>query len=471
MLPYYWAVDELLSRGRIPASGTLTGFASYAPPGIAWLLLPGAWAVDDPRLSEYVGATLLSVGTLVGVYCVGRIFGPWCAVLSVIVYGLSEVGLFFAWSLWPRAHPFFAIWTAYALHRWVQRREPQALALALLFWAVGMYAFLELAPMILVPLLLWLWYRPPVRLRPLVLVAIAVLVLWSPYLRFEASRGFLDLISQVGRQSILPADFRSAYCEPPIAIQRLEVAAPWLSVWLSNFSLVARIRGASAATLLLCVTGLIAAFRRTPALVLTVVLPWSVLLALTQADRPERFWWLWPLQTVFLASATTLPLRLRGIPVPAARLAAALAATGLICLVSLNPTVLSTVGRWMRSGWPHAEPDEVRVLDYIAAQVRSRGGDRVAIGYQTNIWEFMASYHVIDPRYKVGADLDYLLLRRHGIVNTNECAEGISALDEFRIVEQDSADAWRWGPDRFLASTEGLRADTRIGRFLVLRAE
>jgi hypothetical protein len=474
LLPYYWAVDRWLSHGEVPVRGTLTGFASYAPPGIAWLLLPGAATAGDPRLSEYAGATLLSVGTLLGVYYVARPgLGSRWAALAVVLYGLSTVGLFFAGSLWPRAHPVFLVWMAYWLQRWVLRREPGAVAAALLIWVVGMYAFMELAPALLVAPVLWLVYRPPVRGWHLAAVAVAGLVVWAPYLRFQADRGFADLVSQLGRRSLLPpeAAYRAAYCDPAILVQRQPLEGAWLPNVVSNFGLGAPVRGAGAAMLLLCLAGMAASWGRGTPLVVALALPWGVLLALTAPGRPERFWVLWPLQAIFLAAGAALPLRLHRAPRPARRLAAGVVAAALVGLVAGNATTSEVAGRWLRAGWPGAEPDEVRALDYVAAAVRASGGERVALGYQLPVWEFMASYHVLDLRYKVGADLDYLLLRRHGIANTDRCAEGVSAADEFRLVEDGSGGAWRGGPDRFLASSQGFRAEQRIGRFVVLRAE
>ena len=74
-------------------------------------------------------------------------------------------------------------------------------------------------------------------------------------------------------------------------------------------------------------------------------------------------------------------------------------------------------------------------MDYIAAQLRAQGKQHAAVGYQVFFDRFMAEYHVNNPRFKVGAEFDLLLQFRHGITNTNQCAEGISPDDEYRIVQ------------------------------------
>ena len=47
----------------------------------------------------------------------------------------------------------------------------------------------------------------------------------------------------------------------------------------------------------------------------------------------------------------------------------------------------------------------------------------------------MAKYHITNPVYKVGAELELLHRYRHGITNTDQCAEGLSPRDEYLIVQ------------------------------------
>src|SRR5207247_2275078 len=57
------------------------------------------------------------------------------------------------------------------------------------------------------------------------------------------------------------------------------------------------------------------------------------------------------------------------------------------------------------------------------------------IGYQLFIYQFMANYNIIDRQYKVGAEFDLLFKYRHRIANIDQCAEGLSPVDEYRIVQ------------------------------------
>jgi hypothetical protein len=154
------------------------------------------------------------------------------------------------------------------------------------------------------------------------------------------------------------------------------------------------------------------------------------LLAVAEADRPERYFWLWPLQAVLLVAFFTNILPQWHVPSPALWLGLTL----LIAAVCVNP-LRAHLGAWLREGWAGSDPEEVRVVDYVASQLQANGKDHAAIGYRTFIYEFMPQYNIVDPQYKVGAEFDLLFKYRHGITNADRCAEGLSPQDEFRIVQ------------------------------------
>ena len=63
-----------------------------------------------------------------------------------------------------------------------------------------------------------------------------------------------------------------------------------------------------------------------------------------------------------------------------------------------------------------------------------------------------ARWNVIDPRYKVGAELDRIFTHQHDISNTTRCAEGVSPDDEYRIVQTRAEGFWAASRHRFDAS-------------------
>jgi hypothetical protein len=164
---------------------------------------------------------------------------------------------------------------------------------------------------------------------------------------------------------------------------------------------------------------------------LSLLIPWSVMLLVAEPGRPDRYWWLWPLQVVVLAAAVTyLPAQFK--------LSRPIAATGqvfLTLLLLLHPWVLSPAQSWMKMGWFGPTAPQVQAVDFLANRLSSEGRNTAAIGYQIFVYGFMAKSNIIDPRYKVGAQWDMLFKYRHGILNSDQCAEGVSSKDEYRIVQ------------------------------------
>jgi hypothetical protein len=78
---------------------------------------------------------------------------------------------------------------------------------------------------------------------------------------------------------------------------------------------------------------------------------------------------------------------------------------------------------------------QVQAVGFLANRLSSEARNTAAIGYQIFVFGFMAKSNIIDPRYKVGAQWDMLFKYRHGILNSDQCAEGVSPKDEYRIVQ------------------------------------
>jgi hypothetical protein len=162
-------------------------------------------------------------------------------------------------------------------------------------------------------------------------------------------------------------------------------------------------------------------------LALAIVVPWMTLLLLVDQDR--RFWWIWPVQVIVLAAAVTR------IPLASSRTVVGLAAALVAAMVFFNDALLSRTMDWARNGWGGRDAPEVALIDRLAGRIMSTGRQSASIGYEVEIWRFMAQANIADPRYKAGADFDMLLLHRHGIENLNRCAEGVSPQDDYRIVQ------------------------------------
>jgi hypothetical protein len=227
LVPALRAAHGLLATGALPEHSDIGSYGSFAPPGAAWLMLPSTLLFDDPRLSQYVGAGLLHFLTLLGIFLLGRkYFGTWCGCLAVVLYGLSGQGLWWAGSLWAIGSPDMFIWLVYLASEWVTRRDGRFLAAAVAAWAFGMYVDLSLAPAIAVLPAIWLVYRPPVTLKPLLAAATVLLIVWFPYLRLEAGRDFVDVRSQFLLEHILPSKPSRSWCDPTRELKAWPINAP-----------------------------------------------------------------------------------------------------------------------------------------------------------------------------------------------------------------------------------------------------
>ena len=542
------SAQELIDTGRLPDRGVVTSLGSFTPPGAVWFALPGVLVFRDPRLFEYAGSVALFLGTLFGTFLLTRRYlGSRCALLAVALYAFSEPGLLAASSLWQRypIHTFY-VWMVYWATRWVDDDNPYFLGLSVLTWALGMYVFLEIAPAIFAIPVVWLLSQSSVRIAPLAAAVVVAALAWFPYLRFETSRNFVDVRSQVLWVALWPADYKQSWCDPGVApagwlgddesankaidretresastqppskvrliveelllanfrtsrlpgipaaaILLLEVAGTWvlfmargtplasrgntegvtrvviglaiasmLGALIFNEALAARYLspdatlGASTVQAIrllqaaLLAAGLVFVCHRrviagavirvhqwmssratkTWPLAVSLVVPWLILLFLSETDR--RFLWLWPMQVIALAAvAIHVPRRIgasRFVP---------LASLALVAIVATNSVTLSRLRSWARDGWAGREAIEVQLVDRLAGLANADNDGRPSIGYEIDIWQFMAVTNAVDPAYRVGADLDLLLKYRHGIVNLDRCAEGFSKEDTYRIVQ------------------------------------
>jgi hypothetical protein len=469
----------------------------------------------------------------------------------------------------------------------VTRRQARYLAASVAVWGVGMYVDMTILPAFFVLPALWLVYRPPIRIKPLLAAMFLILVVWFPYLRFEAPRAFADVRSQVLFHPILPADYRDAWCNPNLRLRTATAHRPtafaanrlhealvtrsatslpargrryasdrllsnfrgivpfrgngvisvglllmvfitllWLATsptqspsgrsgWLRRWRAPLAIAGIACGVagyllgrwapggpqlhladlerpgklllaggiVLLAATGLSCLAKRLfplvgarlqnderasqrRLLVLSLIIPWLIVVVMAETGKPERYLWLWPLQVILLAAFVTHVLPALRLPRPLTWAAQA----ALLFLLLGNHLLTSRVDAWSSTGWSGRNADEVRVVDYLAQRLKSEGKERAAIGYHVFIYPFMANYNIKNATYKVGSDFDVLLRYRHGIVNTDTCAEGFSARDDYRIIRttpMKGVDAPRSYFD--VHSESGFRLVRRFGPYRVLR--
>jgi hypothetical protein len=133
------------------------------------------------------------------------------------LYAFSSLGQFFAVSLQPRGHPFFAVWILYFSILALKTSRSSWFILATGLFVFGLYVFLEIAPLavlfVAVPIMNPRLLKWPV----LPAVALLCLLVWGPYLSLQRNVDFIDLTRIVTQNAVMPGT--PYWCAKPTAME------------------------------------------------------------------------------------------------------------------------------------------------------------------------------------------------------------------------------------------------------------
>ena len=564
------AADSLLRTGHIPEIGGVSSFFGRIPPGQAWLLVPGVLMFDDPRLFAVPGSAILLLLTVIGIVLAGRaLYSERLGWIAASLYAISPFGLFYASSLWPRGHPAFVIWTLILVYLAIARSQGAWLMVAAAVFSAGTYVYIEIAPLAIVFLVVA--FQKPKLLAGWVLPAMIMvsLFIWFPYLRFESSVNFVDVVRMVGSNATVPGDAKwcgeaprpiSAVTGEPFDIRAYDhrwppkprdssrtreifeyrmpatlnslVRSLSLSKWekarsdtIFNsllFSLLVlgatlclvatrpasaknndarwiewfMIRSACAMGLLLLVlevmrlsstvvpwqridslyltgvivfltgfgmavrliddhslTSLVGKIRSRPPLIFAVLLLLSFVVgqvswSLVSPLEERRFWWLWPLECVFIALALVAYSQWRAV-----RWLNLL----LVCSVFAglgNFAVRYHIRDWYAQGWHGQELPIIKLLDRLVehrkVNGKSESGVSVSISYDILAEPFNLAASSVDSRYSLGMAYDTFAKYKYGLQQELLCADSYSKNSRYLIREERG---YGWGDRLWLHSS------------------
>lgn len=553
---FYYQAYGLIHSGWIPDHGQLYSFEAYAPPGVAYLMAPSMLVLKDPRLYELPATALLDVGTILLVCLLGKeVGGIWVGVVSALSLALSRLG-----------HPdildpqFFVVASVFLGYVWVSKRKAWALPGLLIVLGFGLYVYPKVLPFVLAVPILWVLYRPPVRLRDLGIALIAILLMWFPYLRFEWSRQFIDIRSYVLREPVAAVEGAPSntpnYCFAalegesdsknetylpylglPGVAQRVVYPGParadvvrytvcslllkigrnfnndtllfgasrfpnaflltlfWIAATASVGSgLIRRIRARRFAqrffglkmveALAFAVLGAVVLYVLfSPPLVgkcctadgklshasslvveqvqsalpllwiglvlglylaantqgnwkgrellgILVLVPYLILVVVSETARADRFWWIWPMQLLLVSVALDLFAQQTRWPRP---IFAGLAAVLILMMINTG-FYGQKVNDWLANGYAGKSTGQLETVDFLGSVARQEDSSNMTIGYQL-LWPQFNTETTVDPTYRAGTWFDFLLESREGIHNLNSSVEGLTAADEFRVIE------------------------------------
>lgn len=197
----------LLDSGQLPVTSGLSSLGAYNPPGSSWYYVPSVF-FEDPSLGERFSGFLLYVLTIIPLFLIGRrVGGLPVALLLVLLYTLSAVGIYFEQNLQYRARPFSYAWLLFFMLAWLETGRGRFLFGALVSLGIGLLIFIEMAPIVVGMAVAYWKYRPRIRPAPVLAAAAIVLLLWAPYLKLQLDRRFVDIRASVTQTDIGPEKF------------------------------------------------------------------------------------------------------------------------------------------------------------------------------------------------------------------------------------------------------------------------
>jgi hypothetical protein len=155
-------------------------------------------------------------------------------------------------------------------------------------------------------------------------------------------------------------------------------------------------------------------------------IPWLVLVLLAEPGRPERFWWLWPLQAAVMVFALHQFVRAW----TNSQWALWFASAAMIIAVIPLPSYLPRIQNAIANGYAGEDPAQIRIADYIGRTESLADHKTTAVGYRFANGPYLP---VEDLSLWPGSWFDLLLLTRWRIENIDHPAAGISDKDEWLI--------------------------------------
>lgn len=201
------------TAGRLPDHGLVSSVLALQPPGLVWLVLPPVWAGGgDPRWVMAWFAVLASVGVGLLVWALARMYGPFLALVAAGLLASSPADALAPALLWHVS--LYMGGVAVVLAAGIRLRDGGSRWWAALVTAVPLayvlihYSGLALAAAALLVLPRSRWRELGV---PLAVGGLVGLAAWLPFLRFEATREWQDLLMVLaagagGQTPATPAD-------------------------------------------------------------------------------------------------------------------------------------------------------------------------------------------------------------------------------------------------------------------------
>ncbi|HET8851984.1 MAG TPA: glycosyltransferase family 39 protein, partial [Ktedonobacteraceae bacterium] len=233
---------DAIYHGLLPITSNTASISIAHPPGVIYLfVLPAALSANPLWAVVFVGICNM-IAVLLTYLFTRRYYGRLAGAVTAFLYATALKPLTYGRFIWqPNLMPPFVVFFIFALFWGVVERRKGWLVPALLLLGI-LYQMHETAILLLVPLLVAVVLAPgPMRWRDLAFAFVLLLIIYSPYLLWEFSTKFADLLTlytleKHGRLYLEGIGFYlffiSSYGTPPANIHSVvRMLAPLLS-WL-----------------------------------------------------------------------------------------------------------------------------------------------------------------------------------------------------------------------------------------------
>jgi hypothetical protein len=181
-----------------------------------------------------------------------------------------------------------------------------------------------------------------------------------------------------------------------------------------------------------------------------VCIPWLLLLFLAEAGRPERFYWLWPLQVALMMMALHGCVRIWTESQWARWTVTLMAIVAVFPMSAYLPRIQNAI----TNGYGGADSPQVQVIDYIGNTEHQQGHATTSIGYLLVTDPNNTQTIVQDPALWGGTWFNLFLQTRWKIENIDHDKRGINEMDRWRIWTSDGnscsqANAQLFSPEKY----------------------
>jgi len=493
------AVEQFSKHGVFPVKGILSSIAAYNMPGLIWLLLPASLIFSDPRWISMATAIPLNLLAAFILYKLSsRLMHSNLALVCVITYCLSPLTFGWSRSLWAQHYlEAFYIIIVYFLVGWAIDRKVCYGATAIVFIVYATMIHFSALVLLGAWVVVWLLWRPPIRLSRMLLALLVCAILLTPYLYFQIERDFQDLKAFVvgkgqlnenmttPKQSVednahaLSATIKSwgmNVLRAPKELLQLLVANFIPINWKANVVVIflslhrcllgimffggivalfiSSIRTITPYFRLLLYnrataefTGFVSLFGKKEqfyCIILTVII--VPLLAIALMGYSQRKSFVLPFLP-FQCIAGFLLLQLVQSKLTSKAKFRRIASISIAVLlgVILSSGFCASILYGIIGGHSHPFNEEKflqrRISDFIVSDMKSNGLKKISISYdiveERQAWSFIPKFHSIDPTYHVGMEFNYFLEKHSELSLPQPVADGLNPNARYVIVYQE----------------------------------